>query len=250
MIETVNLIKKFKHIGEDKKETFKIAVNNITLTIGDNEIFGILGRNGAGKTTLTKLLTMQLSPTSGKIFYCGKSTENHSAEIKKIIGVVPQHINFDQELNAAENLELHARLFGMEKIDRQRRIKELLDYMELSDFANENVRKLSGGMKRRLLIARALIHRPQIIFLDEPTVALDPQVRRKIWSLLEELKKNGVTIILTTHYIEEAEKLCRQVAILNNGKLIAVDSPKNFCERTGKKTLEDVFIELTGKKIE
>ena len=209
MIEILNLVKKFKHIGEDKKETFKVAVDNITLSIGDNEIFGILGRNGAGKTTLTRLLTMQIAPTSGKIFYGGKSTEKNSSEIKKIIGVVPQHINFDQELNAAENLELHARLFRMEKIERQRRIKELLDYMEISDFTNESVRKLSSGMKRRLLIAPALIHRPQ--------------VRRKIWSLLEDLKKSGVTIILTTHYIEEAEKLCRQVAILNSGKLVAVN---------------------------
>lgn len=275
MIEIKNVVKKFKE---------KIAVDNVNLTIGDNEIFGILGKNGAGKTTLIRMMTMQLTPTAGKFFYDGEEADKNSVEIKKLIGVVPQHLNFDQDLNVAQNLELHARLFGMEKIERSRRIKELLDYMELSDCTNENIRKLSGGMKRRLLIARALIHKPKFLFLDEPTVALDPQVRRKIWSLIEDLRNEGVTIILTTHYIEEAEKLCQRIAILNKGKLVAEDSPKALCERLGRFTgvvegaegkmyhyfqddataaefaanngdinirptnLEDVFLEITGQK--
>ena len=230
MIEIQNLVKKFKITAADKKIIFKTAVDDVNLSIRRNEIFGILGKNGAGKTTLIRLLTMQLLPTAGKIFYDNLETEKNSVELKKIIGVVPQHINFDQELNVEENLELHAKLFGIEKNERKKRIAEILQYMELSDFANENVRKLSGGMKRRLLIARALIHRPQILFLDEPTVALDPQVRRKIWSLIEDLQKKSTTIILTTHYIEEAEKLCRRVAILKNGKVIANDAPKKLCD--------------------
>ena len=242
MIEIKNLVKKFKQANN-----FKVAVDNLTLTIGDNEIFGILGKNGAGKTTLIRMLTMQLLPTAGKIFYNGQIANKNSAAIKKSIGVVPQHINFDQDLNVWENLELHARLFGMEKLERSRRIEELLNYMELADCKNENIRKLSGGMKRRLLIARALIHKPKFLFLDEPTVALDPQVRRKIWSLIEDLRNDGVTIILTTHYIEEAEKLCNRVAILNKGKLIAEGAPNDFCENGKFETLEDFFVTLTEK---
>ena len=244
MIEIKNLVKKFKR-SDEKNSSWKIAVDDINLSIRRNEIFGILGKNGAGKTTLIRMLTMQLNPTSGEIFYNGQPLNKNSAEIKKLIGVVPQHINFDLELNVAENLELHARLFGMEKNERQRRISELLNYMEIADCANENVRKLSGGMKRRLLIARALIHRPQFLFLDEPTVALDPQVRRKIWQLIEDLRKDGVTIILTTHYIEEAEKLCNRVAIMSKGRLIAEDTPANLCRGAGVQSLEDVFIKLT-----
>lgn len=275
MIEVKNLVKKFK--------AGKTAVDNVTFSIRRNEIFGILGPNGAGKSTLIRLLTMQTQVTSGEIFFNGKSISENATAIKKLIGVVPQHINFDLDLNVAENLELHARLYGISKVERQNRISELLNYMELSEFANYSVRKLSGGMKRRLLIARALIHRPQIIFLDEPTVALDPQVRRRIWNLIEELQKSGATIILTTHYIEEAEKLCQNIIFMRAGKLIAANSPKNFCEQIGKFTvedggnlkffqdkisaenyvancgetakirltkLEDVFVELTGQKCE
>ncbi len=245
MIEIQNVVKKFKRSDENKKTAWKVAVDNVTLQIPANEIFGLLGKNGAGKTTLIKMLTMQLAPTSGKIFYSGQEANKNSVEIKKMIGVVPQHINFDQDLNVWENLELHARLFRMEKLERSRRIEKLLEYMELADFKNENIRKLSGGMKRRLLIARALIHRPKFLFMDEPTVALDPQVRIKIWSLIEDLRNEGVTIILTTHYIEEAEKLCSRVAILNHGKLIANDSTENLCNGAGVKTLEEVFISLT-----
>ena len=240
MIDVKNLVKKFQN---------KVAVNDISFSIKRNEIFGLLGKNGAGKTTTIKMLTGQLEPTAGEIFFAGKLFRQNKSEIKKMIGVVPQHINFDQELNVEENLQLHARLYGMEKVDRQQRIDELLDYMELGDCKNYNVRKLSGGLKRRLLIARALIHRPQIIFLDEPTVALDPQVRRKIWNLIQDLANGGATIILTTHYIEEAEKLCQRTAIIDSGKLFALDSPKNFCDRFGKTNLEDVFVELTESSL-
>ncbi len=234
MIEIKNLSKKFKN---------KIAVDKISLSIRDKEIFGVLGKNGAGKTTLIKMLTGQIFQSDGEIFYNDKIFYKNSSEIKKLIGVVPQHINFDMDLNVGENLELHARLFGLEKNFYKNKIREILNYMELSDYEEKNIRKLSGGMKRRLLIARALIHEPKFLFLDEPTVALDPQVRIKIWRLIEDLQKKSVTIILTTHYIEEAEKLCNRVAILNLGKLIALDSPKNLCN--DDENLEKSFIRLT-----
>ena len=238
MIEIKNLCKKFEN---------KIAVDNLSFKINSSEIFGLLGKNGAGKTTTIRMMTLQSKPTSGEIFYDGESIINREVEVKKIIGVVPQHINFDQDLTVYENMELHARLHHIKNFER--RIDELLKYVELEDVINYDVRKLSGGMKRRLLIIRALIHKPKILFLDEPTVALDPQVRRKIWLLIRQLKSQGVTIILTTHYIEEAEKLCDRVAFINRGKLIALDTPENFCA-VHQKNLEEVFIKLVGDKID
>ncbi|MBR1728342.1 MAG: ABC transporter ATP-binding protein [Selenomonadaceae bacterium] len=245
MIEIKNLCKIFL----TEMKTKKIAVDNLSFKVNDGEIFGLLGKNGAGKTTTIRMLTMQIVPTSGNIFFDDKSIDEDTIEIKKMIGVVPQHINFDQDLTVGENMELHARLHHIKKIDRQKRIADLLNYVELNDVINENVRKLSGGMKRRLLIIRALIHQPKILFLDEPTVALDPQVRRKIWSLIKDLKSQGVTIFLTTHYIEEAESLCDRTAFLNRGKLIALDTPKNLCEVHNKNSLEEVFIKLTGLSV-
>jgi ABC-2 type transport system ATP-binding protein len=257
------------------------------MTIGTGEIFGLLGPNGAGKTTTIRMLTMLSRPTSGEILYDGKHIDNadDAREIKQMIGVVPQNLNFDQDLTVGENLELHARLYHMGREEREARIAELLEYVELQGVINDGVRQLSGGMKRRLLIARALIHRPEILFLDEPTVALDPQVRWRIWELVRRLANDGATVLITTHYIEEAEELCDRVAIMNKGKLIDIDTPKNFISRFGrfvaewrddvhrdfrffnsreearqfigtidaassirKSNLEDVFIELTGRK--
>ena len=249
MIEVKNLCKVFKHKDQSGEATDKVAVDNLSFHINRGEIFGLLGKNGAGKTTTIRMLTLQTQPTSGDILYLGKSTNDSELEIKKIIGVVPQHINFDQDLTVGENMELHARLHHLNREERQQRIKELLDYVELSDVINDGVRQLSGGMKRRLLIIRALIHRPQILFLDEPTVALDPQVRRKIWALILELKSQGVTIVLTTHYIEEAEQLCDRTAFINRGKLIALDAPSKLCAVHKVSNLEEVFIKLTGDNI-
>lgn len=228
--------------GITKKFGEFTAVNNLSFEIFDGEVFGLLGKNGAGKTTTIKMLTMQLKPTAGKIFFEGKLQSGNELEIKKIIGVVPQHLNFDQDLTVGENLELHARLHHLEKVEREKRISELLNFVELESVKNSFIKKLSGGMKRRLLIVRALIHRPKILFLDEPTVALDPQVRRKIWELIQNLKSQGITIVLTTHYIEEAEFLCDRAAILNSGKLTALDTIKNLC---AGKSLEETFMELT-----
>lgn len=249
MIRIEELIKDYKGLDKNNKAVIKRAVDKLSLHIEKGEIFGLLGPNGAGKTTTIRMLTMLTRPSSGEVYYNGLRMKDHQQEIKKLIGVVPQHINFDQDLTVGENMELNARLHHMNKEDRQARIKELLEYVELSDTINNGVRSLSGGMKRRLLIARALIHRPRILFMDEPTVALDPQVRRRIWALIKELAGQGVTVLLTTHYIEEAEELCQRVAMLNKGKLVEVDTPKNFCTKYDKHNLEEVFIQLTGNKI-
>lgn len=281
-----SLVKKFASKNKEGKIILKTAVDNLSLNINNGEIFGLLGPNGAGKTTTIRMLTMLTKPTSGNILYDNKSIFNYEQEIKKYIGVVPQHINFDQDLTVWENMELHGRLHHMPTKQRHERINELLEYVELQDRINDSVKKLSGGMKRRLLIVRALMHNPKILFLDEPTVALDPQVRRRIWDLIRRLPKDGVTVVLTTHYIEEAENLCNRVAILNKGKLIKLDTPIELCRQLGKyvvewdgitnreykffnsrqecaqfastletsttirhSNLEDVFVELTGRTV-
>ena len=288
MIEMENLVKKFPHTNAAQEKTWKTAVAGISLSVRRGEVFGLLGPNGAGKTTIICMLTMQTHPTSGKIRIGGQDISGDPCAIKERIGVVPQQVNFDQDLTVWDNLELHARLFHIGRAERMARIGKLLAEMELTEVRNDNVRRLSGGMKRRLLIARALIHRPQVLFLDEPTVALDPQIRRHIWDLVREIAKSGVTVLLTTHYIEEAEALCDRVSIINRGTLIDVRTPRAFCEnlgayavewdgadgrtyrffrtreeaRTHARTLEeqmqrvllrptnleDVFIELTGRK--
>ena len=222
------------------------AVDKLSFTIERGEVFGLLGKNGAGKTTTIKMLTLQLKPTAGEIFFEGKPIRGNEIFIKSLLGLVPQHLNFDQDLTVEENLELHARLHHLKKFERRARIDELLKFVELEKVRKSFVRELSGGMKRRLLIVRALIHRPKILFLDEPTVALDPQVRRRIWALIKNLKAQGITIVLTTHYIEEAEALCDRVAILNHGRTVALGATKNLC---AGKSLEEKFLELTGVSV-
>ena len=248
MIETENLVKRFPHRDKAGKQTEKTAVAGLSLSVANGEIFGLLGPNGAGKTTTIRMMTMQTQPTEGSVCYDGLDTRTHAREIKSLIGVVPQHINFDQDLTVGENLDLHARLHHMGAAARKARIEELLRYVALTDVVNDGVRRLSGGMKRRLLIVRALLHRPRILFLDEPTVALDPQVRRRIWQLVRQMAWGGVTVFLTTHYIEEAETLCDRVAILSHGRLVDLDSPKRLREKTNLPNLEEVFLAMTGKQ--
>lgn len=285
MVRVENLVKEFRHTDAAGKAAVKRAVDGLSFAVARGEIFGLLGPNGAGKTTTIRMLTMLTQPTSGAIFYEGRPLEGNEAAVKELIGVVPQQVNFDQDLTAGENLELHARLHHIGAAERRARIAELLAFVELEGVRRDPVRRLSGGMKRRLLIARALVHSPRILFLDEPTVALDPQVRRRIWELIRQMAHEGVTVLLTTHYIEEAESLCARVAIMNRGKLAALDAPAALRERlgdfvvewdgeagreyryfTGRKdaaafaaaldgaasirrsNLEDAFIELTGRK--
>ncbi len=249
MMELEALTKRFRHKDKAGRIVWKTAVDSLSLSVERGEVFGLLGPNGAGKTTTIRMLTLLTEPTSGRILYDGQEAATHARAVKQLIGVVPQHVNFDQDLTVWENLELHARLHHMGRAAREARIRQLLDYVELSEVQNDGVRRLSGGMKRRLLIVRALIHRPRVLFLDEPTVALDPQVRRRIWSLVRKMKAAGVTVFLTTHYIEEAEALCDRVAMLAGGHLVDLDTPAHFCEKMGLSTLEDVFLALTGKKV-
>lgn len=272
--------------GLTKKYGDRTVVDNLSLSIKQGELFGLLGPNGAGKTTTIRMLTMLTRPTDGRITIGNCRLSSDERQIKAIIGVVPQHFNLDIELTARENLELHGRLHQIPSQERKLRIEELLEFVDLSDRGNEMVQTFSGGMKRRLMIARALLHRPKVLFLDEPTVGLDPQVRRRLWDLVRLMASEGLTVLLTTHYIEEAESLCQRVAILDKGKLIALDTPSNLCQGLGeyvvdcndgnklssrffpdrasaaqylstltaeatvrRSNLEDVFVELTGRKV-
>lgn len=229
MIRIEGLVKKF---GE------RTVLHDLHIHIGAGEIFGLLGPNGAGKTTVVRILTMLARPTAGKVLINGWRAPEDAMHIKSLIGVVPQHFNLDSDLTARENLELHGRLHHMKRAERQERIDELLDYVDLSVRAHDTIRNFSGGMKRRLMIARALLHRPRILFLDEPTVGLDPQVRRKLWALIKKMNNAGLTVLLTTHYIEEAENLCRRVAIMDQGKLMAINSPAALCRQYGEFVVE------------
>jgi ABC-2 type transport system ATP-binding protein len=251
------------------------------------EVFGLLGPNGAGKTTTIRMLTTLSFPSSGGARVAGYDVVADPLRVKKAIGVVPQMLNLDIDLTAAENLEYHGRLHRMDREDRETRTEELLKFVGLWEKRDTPVEHLSGGMRRRLLIARGLMHRPRIVFMDEPTVGLDPQARRMIWGLIEELKRGGITILLTTHYIEEADALCDRVAIMRRGDIIALDNPSVLKTGVGRYvleclgrydvpgqffqsraeaidagrdlgcnivvrdvTLEDVFIKMTGERIE
>lgn len=279
MINIENLTKRFDE---------RIAVAGIDLEIKSGEIFGLLGPNGAGKTTTVRIMTLlSKKKNSGSVRICGYDIEEDSEKIKELIGVVPQHMSLDQDLTGRENLILQARLHHLkDKEGMKQRINEILDFVELADRADDKSRKYSGGMKRRLMIGMALLHKPKILFLDEPTVGLDPQVRRKMWDLIRKMNEDGMTVLLTTHYIEEADHLCERVAVMNKGRLVAVDTPQKLKEKVGRvvvehmesegminkffdsreqaasyvtalKTnaivrdanLEDVFIELTGRRV-
>jgi len=270
-----------------KRYADKTVVDNIDLKIKEGEFWGLLGPNGAGKTTTIKLLTGLTKPESGDILYFGESFFSFPKQAKKLIGVVPQQSNLDRDLTAFENLNLHAILHAIPKKQRVEKIDQALEFAGLLDYKNKQAKTFSGGMKRRLVIVRSLLHDPKILFLDEPTVGLDPQIRRSLWDLV--LKVNQVkktAILLTTHYIEEAEKLCRQVKIINAGTVIANDTPDTLKKKVGhyvletiqedrhedlffhtksealeklkeinsdakvrEVTLEDVFIKLTGRRI-
>ena len=277
MIELEQLTKEYRKIR---------AVEALSFRIETNEIFGLLGPNGAGKSTTIKILTTLVKPTAGRALLDGIDVMGQPLEIKKRIAVVPQENNLDREMSAFDNLRLYGLLHHISGLESK--IEEQLCSVGLWERRNDNIQTFSGGMQRRLLIARAVLGRPKVLFLDEPTIGLDPQVRREIWNMIRRIKAQGGTILLTTHYIEEAEALSDRVGILSQGKLIALDTPANLKKMVGeyvveyadqdgsrvyrmcasredaqcrlqevetevtmrKSNLEDVFVKLTGGRIE
>lgn len=274
--------------GLTKEYAGKIVVDGLGLRVEKGELFGFLGPNGAGKTTTIRILTTLTKPTSGRVLINGFDVAKEPYRVKSQFGIVQQHLSLNRELTVKENLELHARLHHLSSEERKVRIDELLDYVGMAEDANQLIDKISGGMKRRAMIARALIHRPKLLFLDEPTVGLDAQTRRRVWDLIRNMNSIGTTVFLTTHYIEEAEALCDRVGIVHHGRLIAIGSPLNLRRKLGMITvefkdnghikysyfpdresaskfiqemkvsdkvvmrqsnLEDVFVELTGQKV-
>ena len=214
------------------------AVNGFDLEIPQGEFFGLLGPNGAGKTTIMRMTTALTAMTSGSIEIDGESIHRDLSKTKQRFGIVPQYSNLESELTARENLEYHGRLYSMSSGLRKSRTSELLEFAELSSRANEKANVYSGGMCRRLMIIKALMHNPDFLFLDEPTVGLDVNARRKIWDLLRTLNSRGLTIFLTTHYLEEAQALCHRVGLIDQGELIRLDSPHTIIGQYGKYVLE------------
>ncbi len=211
-----------------------VAVDNISFDIEAGEIFGLLGPNGAGKTTTLSMLSTMLKPTSGSATVNGIDIERDEDGVRKSIGIVFQDQSLDEELTAWENMDFHGRLYRIPADMRKQRITELLNLVELEDRQHDIVKTFSGGMRRRLEIARGLLHHPTVLFLDEPTLGLDPQTRNHLWQYIATLaKEKGITIILTTHYMEEADRLCNRVAIIDHGKIIALDTPKNLKDGIG-----------------
>jgi len=224
------------------------AVDRLDLSVRSGEIFGLLGRNGAGKTTLIKMLTTLLPPTAGGARIAGFDVVTQAASVRRVIGYVPQALSADAELTGYENLLVFCKLFDVPRRERAARIDEALEFMGLTDAAHNLVKSYSGGMIRRLEIAQSTLHRPHVLFLDEPTVGLDPLARHAVWEHVERLKaRYGSTIVLTTHYMEEADRLCEQIAILNHGRLVALGAPADLRAQQGPgATLDDVFAHYTG----
>jgi len=224
-IKTEDLTKRFGEL---------VAVDRVSLEIKQGELFGMLGPNGAGKTTLAKMLSTLLRPTSGYAEVWGNNVTLKQNEVRRCIGVVFQDPSIDDKLTGRENLDFHARMYGMEKELREKRIAEVLDLVDLTEKAHIQLEAYSGGMQRRLEIARGLMHRPKVLFLDEPTLGLDVQTRRHIWDYIKTLnQKEGVTVFLMTHYMEEADYLCNRIAIIDKGSIIALDTPENLKRLVG-----------------
>ncbi|HYF96852.1 MAG TPA: ABC transporter ATP-binding protein [Patescibacteria group bacterium] len=246
IVEVKNLTKKY---GSKK------VVNNISFEVKKGEIFGILGPNGAGKTTTLEMLEALRPIDGGTAVLDGVNVEEHPFKIKKLIGVQPQTPSFEEKTKLTELIEFFASMYG-QKV----RPKKFLEDVQLLDKANSYPEQLSGGQRQRFSIAAALVHDPKVFFLDEPTTGLDPQARRNLWDLIREVRDRGVTVVMTTHYMDEAELLCDRVAVMDNGKIIALDKPKNLIkaliakgfkkeQHVEQANLEDVFIDLTGKAL-
>jgi len=221
-----------------------LAVDRLDLTVERGEIFGLLGPNGAGKTTTAGMLTTRVIPTSGTARVAGIDVIAHPALAKQFIGVVSQTNTLDRQLTVWQNLYFHGRLFGISASESRATADELLEKFQLAKWATASVYALSGGMAQRLMVARSIFHRPAVLFMDEPTAGLDPQSRLALWGILEQLNREGQTILLTTHYMEEADQLCHRVAIMDHGRILALDTPTNLKQSTGIDTI--VTIKATG----
>lgn len=241
LIQVRNLTKKFGGFT---------AVDNISFSIKRGETFAFLGPNGAGKTTTIKMLTTLLRPTTGTMLVNGYDPVQNQDAVRRSFGIVFQDESLDEELTAYENMEFHGVLYKVPREILSKKIEELLKFVELWDRRNDLVKHFSGGMKRRLEIARGLLHLPKILFLDEPTLGLDPQTRNHIWGYLKELTRTGnITIFFTTHYMEEAERVADRVAIIDRGTIITEGSPGELMNQTNTGSLEDAFLSLTGRRI-
>jgi ABC-2 type transport system ATP-binding protein len=241
-IHTEDLTKVYP--GADQLSEHGAAVDKLNLDVHTGEIFGLLGPNGAGKTTTAGMLTTRVVPTGGKAFIAGVDVGAHPALAKQLSGIVSQQNTLDRQLTVWENLYFHGRLFGIKAKESRRTADELLEQFQLSKWAKASVYALSGGMAQRLMVARAIFHRPSVLFLDEPTAGLDPQSRLALWDLLGELHDQGQTIMLTTHYMEEADRLCERVAIMDHGKILALDTPAQLKQSVGADTI--VLVRTTG----
>jgi ABC-2 type transport system ATP-binding protein len=265
------------------------VVNDLSLSIKAGEVFGLLGPNGAGKSTTIRMVTTLTQPTDGHVVVAGFDVNRQQLEVRRQIGVVLQQTSVDGDMTVWENMEFHGRMHHIPTPQRRRSIETWLDYVELADRRDDKVKTLSGGMKRRLQIARALLHNPKILFLDEPTVGLDPQTRRRLWEIIQGLNQQGMTMLLTTHYMEEVEYLCDRIGILDQGQLIELGTLDQLRQRHGEgilmtqrgdrwdyrffptleaanahldqqsdktgmmtrpSNLEDIFVELTGRNLD
>jgi ABC-2 type transport system ATP-binding protein len=241
MIRVQNLVKTFGSFT---------AVNDVSFEVAEGEIFAFLGPNGAGKTTTIKMLTTLLKPTSGSIELDGLDPQKRQNEARRRFGIVFQDPSLDGDLSAWENMEIHGVLYHVPHKIRRQRTEELLKLFELWDRREEQVKKFSGGMKRRLEIARGFLHTPRILFLDEPTLGLDPQSRNQLWSHVKKVNETEkVTVFLTTHYMDEADRVAHRIGVIDHGKLVAQGTPKAIKEQTGTDSLEEAFLSLTGSTI-
>jgi ABC-2 type transport system ATP-binding protein len=241
MIRVQHLVKKFGDFT---------AVDNISFDVARGEIFAFLGPNGAGKTTTIKMLTTLLAPTSGTLEIDGLNPARHQHEVRTRFGIVFQDPSLDQDLTAWENMDLHGVLYHVPRKVRRERAETLLKLFELWDRKDSPVKQFSGGMKRRLEIARGFLHTPKILFLDEPTLGLDPQSRNQLWTHVKNLnQREGVTVFLTTHYMDEADRVAQRIAVIDHGRIVATGSPSELKVQTSKESLEEAFLALTGTAI-
>jgi len=224
------------------------ALKGVSLEIGEGEFLGLLGPNGAGKSTLIHCTTGLAQPTSGDIKVFGHDAVHNYQEARIAVGLAPQELNLDWFLTLEESLDYHGGYFGMPKKDRRERTAELLETFSLTEKRHDRTRTLSGGMKRRLILARALMHRPRLLILDEPTAGVDVELRLELWHYVQKVNTEGTTILLTTHYLEEAEQLCDKIAFINDGEIVATGSSRELAAEYGVGSLEDAYLALVGRK--